>query len=108
MSQSFSFDLSLPGSPADAQARVKGSVTEQMRQAAKMRLASQDSNSLSFRPQWSWPLLAALSRMIGGEAVKLTFTDAEDGTRVAVAGKVGGGGQQIANRDFWAQTLSAD
>jgi len=67
MSQSLSYDPSQPGSPADAQARVRGAVSEQMRQTAKMRrLASQDSTSLSFRPQWRWPLLVALFRMMAG------------------------------------------
>lgn len=108
MSQSFSYDLSLPGSPADAQARVKESVTEQMRQTAKMRLSSQDPESLSFRPKWGFPLVAALFRMIGGEGVKLNFTAAEGGTRVTVSGKVGGDGEKVANRDYWAETLSAD
>jgi hypothetical protein len=108
MSQSFSYDLSLPGSPADAQARVKESVTEQMREIAKMRLAGQDPEGLSFRPRWSWPLVAALFRVIGGEGVKLNFTAAEDGTRVTVSGKVGGDGEKVANRDFWTQALSAD
>jgi hypothetical protein len=107
MSQSFSYDLSLPGSPADCQNRIKGSLTEQLRQTAKMRLAGQDSNSLSFRPQWSWPVLAALFRMVGGEAIKVTFTAANGGTSVTVAGKVGGDGEKVANRDFWAQTLGA-
>jgi hypothetical protein len=79
-----------------------------MRQAAKMRLAGQDSNSLSFRPRWSRPQLAALFRVIGGEEVKLNFTGAHGGTRVTVAGKVGGDGDLVANRDFWAQTLGAD
>jgi hypothetical protein len=108
MSQSFSYDLSVPGSPADAQARVREGVTEQMKQTAKMRLASQDSNSLSFRPQWSWPLVAALFRVIGGEAVKLSFRAGDGGTHVAVSGKVGGDAARIANQDFWAQTLNAN
>jgi len=108
MSQPFSYDLSLAGSPADAQARVKESVTGEMRQTAKMRLASEDSNSLSFRPQWSWPLLAALFSMIGGARVKLDFTAGDGAPRVTVAGKVGGDGETIANRDFWTQTLGAD
>jgi hypothetical protein len=108
MSQSFSYDLSLSGSPADAQARVREPVTEQMSQTAKMRLAGQDPNSLSFRPRWSWPLLAALFRVIGGEAIKLTFNADEGGTRVTVSGKVGGDAEMVANRDFWARTLGAD
>jgi hypothetical protein len=79
-----------------------------MRQTARMRLANQNSNSLSFRPQWSWPLLAALFRVIGGEAVTLSFSAANGGTRVTVSGKVGGDAEKVADRDFWAQTLGAD
>jgi hypothetical protein len=83
-------------------------VAERMRQTARMRLANQNSNSLSFRPQWSWPLLAALFRVIGGEAVTLSFSAANGGTRVTVSGKVGGDAEKVADRDFWAQTLGAD
>jgi hypothetical protein len=108
VSQSFSYDLAVSGPPAEAQARVSGAVTERMRQTAKMRLANQDSKLLSFRPQWSWPLLAALFRVIGGEAVTLNFSAADDGTRVTVSGKVGGDAEKVANRDFWAQTLGTD
>ena len=86
MAQSFSYELSMPGSPADAQARVQDAVTEQMKQTAKMRLASRESNSLSFRPQWSWPLLAALFRVIGGEAVRLSFSAGEGGTDFRIVG----------------------
>ena len=71
MARSFSYDLSVSGSPADAHARVRDAVIERMRQTARMRLANQDSNSLLFRPQWSWPLLAALfsrHRRGGGQA----------------------------------------
>jgi hypothetical protein len=46
--------------------------------------------------------------MISGEGVKVNFTAADGGTRVTVTGKVGGNGEKVANRDFWAQTLSAD
>jgi len=108
MAQSFSYDLSLPGPAADAQARVREAVTEQLSQVAKMRLASEDANSLSFRPKWSWPLLAALFRVVGGEAVKLSFSAGDGGTNVTVSGKVGGDAEKVANRDFWAQTLAAN
>jgi hypothetical protein len=108
VSQSFSYDLSVSGSPADAQARVRDAVIERMRQTAKMRLTDQNSDSLSFRPQWSWPLLAALFRVIGGEAVTVNFSAADGGTRVTVSGKVGGDSQTVANRDFWAQTLGTN
>ncbi len=107
MSQSFSYDLTVSGSPTDAQARVRSAVTERVRQAAKMRLAGEDASSLSFRPRWSWPLVVALARMIGGQAVKLTFSADNGGTRVTVSGKVAGDAQQLANREFWTETLSA-
>jgi hypothetical protein len=108
MSQSFSYDLSVPGAPAEAQARARDTVTEQMSQAAKMRLATENSNSLLFRPKWSWPLLAALFRVVGGETVKLDFRAANGETRVTVSGKVGGDAEKLAQRDFWAQTLGAN
>ena len=108
MSQSFSYDLTVPGPPADAQARARGAVTEQMNQTAKMRLATDNSNSLEFRPKWGWPLAVTLFRVIGGETVKLDFAAADGETRVTVSGKVGGDGEKVANRDFWAQALGAD
>lgn len=108
MSQSFSYELSVSGSPAKAQARVRDAVTERMQEAARMRLAKQDPNSLSFRPEWSWPLLAALFRVVAGEAVTLNFSASDRGTRVTVTGKVGAEAEQVADRDFWAQTLRTD
>ncbi|HUA45294.1 MAG TPA: hypothetical protein VMA77_08720 [Solirubrobacteraceae bacterium] len=109
MPESFSYDLSVPGTPAEALARLKGTVTERLRVAGRMRLAGEDANSLTFRPRWSFPLLLAASRTIGGETVKLNFSagDGGTGTRVAVAGKVGGSVRKLATREFWAETLQA-
>ena len=108
MSQSFSYDLSMSGSPADAQARVHDAVVRRMHDAAKMRLANEDATSLSFRPEWSWPLVAALFRTVGGQEVKLSFGAESGETHVTVSGKVGGDAESIAARDFWTQTLSAN
>jgi hypothetical protein len=79
-----------------------------MSQTAKMRLATENPNSLLFRPKWSWPLLAALFRVISGETVKMEFRADNGRTRVTVSGKVGGDAEKVAHRDFWAQTLGAD
>lgn len=106
MSRSFSYDLSLSGPPAEAQARVREVVTEELRQSAQMRLTNEDSNSLTFGPQWSWPLLVALSRRISGETVKLDFSAADGGTRVAVSGKVAGGAEKVAKQEFWTSALT--
>lgn len=108
MSKSFSYDLFVAGSPAEAQARVRDAVTERMPQTAKMRLANQDSNSLLSRPQWSWPALAAVFRIVGGEAVTLGFNADNGGTRVTVSGKVGGDAEKIANQEFWGKTLGTN
>ncbi|MGO9904938.1 MAG: hypothetical protein ACLP4R_07615 [Solirubrobacteraceae bacterium] len=109
MAQSFSYDLSVPGTPSEAQARLKGTVTERMRVAGRMRLASEDSSSLTFRPGWSFPVFLAASRMISGETVTLSFSagDGAGGTRVAVSGKVGGAAKRLATREFWTETLQA-
>jgi hypothetical protein len=109
MAQSFSYDLSVPGSPSEAQARLKGTVTERLRVTGTMRLVGEDSSSLTFRPRWGFPMFLAASRMISGETVKLSFTaaDGTTGTRVAVSGKVGGTAKKLATREFWAETLQA-
>jgi hypothetical protein len=108
MAQSFSFELSVPGAPADAQARLKGPVTERLRVAGRLRLATEDSSSLSFRPTWSFPVFLAATRMISGENATLSFAPGEDGdSKVAVAGKVGGAYRKLTTREFWAETLQA-
>ncbi|HTX12473.1 MAG TPA: hypothetical protein VME22_27895 [Solirubrobacteraceae bacterium] len=109
MAQSFSYDLSVPGSPSEAQARLKSTITDRMRTAGRMRLASEDASTLSFRPGWSFPVFLAASRMISGETVTLSFSAAEGaaGTRIVVSGKVGGTYRKLATREFWAETLQA-
>jgi hypothetical protein len=109
MAQTFTYDLSVPGTPSEAQARLKGTVTERVRTAGRMRLAAEDPSSLTFKPGWSFPVFLAASRMIGGETVKLSFSagDGGGGTRVAVSGKVGGSAKRLATREFWAETLQA-
>ena len=108
MAQSFSFDLSVPGAPSEAQARLKGPVTARMKTAASMRLAGEDASSLKFRPSWKFPVTLAVARMIGGEGATLSFAPGEHGTtKIAVSGKVGGSTAKLARREFWAETLQA-
>jgi hypothetical protein len=106
MARSFSHDLPVSGSPSDAQARVRGVLIERLRRSAKMRLASEQPNALSFRPRWSWPLALALYRVISGEVVNVRFSAADGGTRVAVSGKVAGNAEVIADQEFWAELLA--
>jgi hypothetical protein len=107
MAQSFSHDLSVPGAPSEAQARLKGTVTERLRVNGSMRLASEDASSLTFRPRWSFPVILAATRIIGGETVRLSFGAGDGGTVVSVSGKVGGTARKLASREFWAETLQA-
>jgi hypothetical protein len=88
---------------------VRDAVKKQMREAARMKLTSEDPSTMAFRPVLSWPLFAAASRVAAGEEVKLSFAPEGDGTQVAVSGKVGGrGASAVASREFWEQTLGAE
>ena len=105
MARSFSHDLSVSGSPSDARARLRGALIERLRRSAKMRLAGEQPNSLTFRPRWSWPLALALYRVLSGEVVNVRFSAGEGGTAVAVSGKVAGNAEAIADREFWTEIL---
>jgi hypothetical protein len=106
MAESFSYELSVPGAPPDAQARLKDIVTERLHVAGSMRLASEGPGSLTFRPRWTFPVLLAAVRTISGETVTLSFSADGSGTRVAVSGKVGSSTRRLASREFWAETLA--
>jgi hypothetical protein len=105
MARSFSHDLSAPGSPGDVQARLRGALIERLRRSARMRLAGEQPNSLTFRPRWSWPVLLALYRMLSGEGVTVKFSAGEGGTQIAVSGKVAGNAEAVADQDFWTEIL---
>jgi hypothetical protein len=107
MARTFSHDLSVSGSPTDAQARLRGLLIERLRRSAKMRLAGEQPTALTFRPRWSWPLALALYRVISGEVVNVRFSAVDGGTQVAVSGKVAGNAEAIADREFWAELLGA-
>lgn len=106
MPRTFSYDLSLTDPPASAQARLREAVTKQLRQSAAMRPAHDGPDSMAFRPQWGWPLLVSLTRQIRGENVNLKFRATDDGTTVAVTGKVAGDAEMVASREFWTKTLT--
>jgi hypothetical protein len=106
MPQSFSYIVTLDESPAAAQARVRQSITEQLNQAAGMRPAPDpDESQMAFVPRWGWPLLAAVARRASGEKVSLRFRETDNGTKVAVSGKVGASRERVAGRDFWERAL---
>jgi hypothetical protein len=106
MSQSFSYSVSLDESPAAAQARVRQAVTDQLSQAAGMRPApAPDQNQMAFVPKWGWPLVASAARRASGEKISLKFRETDNGTKVAISGKVGGASDRVADREFWESAL---
>jgi hypothetical protein len=106
MPSTFSYDLSLADPPTKAQARLRESVTEEVLRSADMRPGTEAPDSLSFRPQWGWPLAAALTRRARGENINLEFRATDSGTTVVVTGKVAGRAEKVANREFWSETLT--
>jgi hypothetical protein len=107
MSHSFSYIVSLNETPTAAQARVRQSVTDQLGHAAGMRpVPAPDPNEMAFVPKWGWPLIASVARRASGENVSLKFNETDNGTKVAISGKVGAGVENVADRAFWEGTLS--
>lgn len=78
-----------------------------------MRLSKHTPTSLTYRPALRVPMpisiIVWLGRMLSAEKVNVTFSpNGGDGqTRVAVSGKVGRGGEAVADREFWDQALTA-
>jgi len=123
MTQAFSYELSTPGTPEAAEARLQGVISERLRRPSggsaagnaqrQMRLSKHTPTSLSYKPKLLAPLPISLSIWVGrrlrGENVEVRFTpDGADGqTRVTVSGKVGNGTQAIADREFWIGVLGA-
>lgn len=106
MARTFSYDLSLTESPTKAHARLREVVAQQVLQSADMRPAHEAPDSMAFRPQRGWPLLAAVTRRIRGENINLAFRATDLGTSVAVTGKVAGHAETVASREFWTQMLT--
>lgn len=106
MPSTFSYDLSLADPPTKAQARLREAITQEVRRSAAMGPAGEETDSLTFRPQWGWPLVAAVTRRVRGEKINLRFNATDLGTTVAVTGKVAGPAEKVANREFWTRTLT--
>jgi ABC-2 type transport system permease protein len=123
MATTFSYELSTSGSPDQAKARLQAVLSKRLLRPAvgragsnlecALQLSKQTATSLTYTPKLRVPLPISttiwLSRKLGGERVKVTFTADADtgGTRVAVSGKVGHGAEPVASREFWDGVLSA-
>jgi hypothetical protein len=124
MAQSFSYEFSTSGTPAEAQERLRLVLSERLRRPSggggarnlhrEMRLSQRTTSSLTYKPKLVAPLpistMVWLGRLLTAERVNLTFTpNAGDGqTRITVSGKVGRGGEAVADREFWAEALAAN
>ncbi len=123
MPQTFSYEFATTGTPEDARARLQSVLTDRLRRPSgggsarnlhrEMRLSQHTPTSLTYKPKLVAPLpvstMVWLGRVLSAEHINLTFTPhGGDGqTRVTVAGKVGHGGEAVADREFWTQALTA-
>jgi len=124
MARTFSYEFSASGTPEEAKARLQRVLTERLRRPGgggaasnihrEMRLSNQTATSLSYRPKLRVPMpvsiIVWLGRLLSGEHVNVTFAPVESGgdTRVAVSGKVGRGGEAVADREFWTDLFSVN
>jgi hypothetical protein len=79
-----------------------------------MRLSKKSESSLAYGPKLQVPLpvstLVWLGRLLSRENVRVSFSGEggdEGETRVAVSGRMGHGGEAVADREFWASALGA-
>ena len=123
MARTFSYEFSTTGTPDDARARLQSALTDRLRRPSggggasnlhrEMRLSKHTATSLTYKPKLVAPLpvstMVWLGRVLSAEQINVTFTpDGGDReTRITVSGKVGHGGEVLADREFWADLLSA-
>jgi len=121
--QKFSYDFSISGgTPEEVEQRVQRVLTDRLAHPSgvqsslhrAMRLSRQTATSLSYTPKLRVPMpvsaIVWLGRLLKRERVDLTFTrDTADyrGTHLAVSGRVGQGGQNLADQEFWQGVLNA-
>jgi hypothetical protein len=123
MAQTFSYEFSTTGTPQDARARVQGVLTDRLRRPSggggarnlhrELRLSEHTATSLTYKPKLVAPLpistMLWLGRVLSAEHISVTFTRDGGGgqTRITVSGKVGHGGEALADREFWTEALTA-
>jgi hypothetical protein len=122
MAQTFSYEFASTGTPEEASVRLQRVLTDRLRRPSggggarnlhrEMRLSKHTPTSLTYKPKLVAPLpvstMVWLGRVLSAEHINVTFTpNGRDGqTRVTVAGKVGHGGEAIADREFWTEALT--
>jgi hypothetical protein len=123
MAQSFSYEFSTTGTPEETQTRLQRTLTERLRRPSggggasnlhrELRLSKRRATSLTYKPKLVAPLpistMVWLGRVLSAEHIDVTCApNGGDGqTRVTVSGKVGRGGEAVADREFWTQVLNA-
>ncbi len=77
----------------------------------ELRLSEHTATSLTYKPKLVAPLpistMVWIGRLLSSERINVTFTPSGDGqTRIPVSGKVGHGGEALADREFWTEALT--
>jgi hypothetical protein len=106
MARAFNVELLMSESPAEAQARAAGALTEPA-SAIGLRLTERGAGELKYRPLVQWPFLIVLWRNLNGQkmAVKFEPTDS-GGTHVTINGAVARANQPLAtDPGHWTDAL---
>lgn len=107
MPAKFNVELSLPGSPDDAQQRAVTALKQPAHRIG-LKLRKKEAGRLTYRPHYVFPAVIMLSRYIAGEGMTATFTADNGGTRVILEGKIPSGKKPLADqKELWTEALNA-
>jgi len=123
MAHTFSYEFTTRGTPEEARTRLQRVLGERLRRPSggggarnlhrEMRLSKHSANALTYKPKLVAPLpistMVWLGRVLSAEQIKVAFAPngGERQTRVTISGKVGKGGEAVADEEFWAEVLKA-
>jgi hypothetical protein len=106
MASPFNVELSISGTPADAEARAADALSEPAR-ALGLRLTRRGPGELQYRPRVQFPFLIMLWHNLNKERMTVKFEPGPTGgTRVAISGAVARARHPLAvDPEHWAESL---
>jgi hypothetical protein len=106
MASPFTITLSMPESPADAQARAANELTNAAK-AVGLRLTGRAAGELQYKTSVQFPFTLRLWHTLNGEKMTIRFEPGESGgTRVTINGAVARGKHPLASDpEHWTESL---
>ena len=106
MARTFTIELPMRESPAEAQARAADAFSEPAL-AIGLRLTKRDAGELEYRPRVQFPFFIMLWHNLSGEKLRVRFQPADGGgTRVTIAGAVARSKHPLAtDPEHWMDAL---